>query len=78
MRHNSLYESQYGFRHNFSTDMAVIEIQDRIIKELNSGKEVIAVFMDLSKAFDALSHEILLQKLQCYGVYKRHIMPRLV
>lgn len=68
MRHNSLYESQYGFRHNFSTDMAVIEIQDRIIKELNSGKEVIAVFMDLSKAFDALSHEILLQKLQYYGV----------
>ena len=46
----------------------IIEIQDRIIKELNSGKEVIAVFMDLSKAFDALSHEILLQKLQYYGV----------
>ena len=68
LKHNLLHDSQYGFRQNFSTDMAIIELQDRIIRELNNGKEVLAVFMDLSKAFDALSHEILLQKLPYYGV----------
>ena len=48
--------------------MAIIELQDRIIRELNNGKEVLAVFMDLSKAFDTLSHEILLPKLPYCGV----------
>ena len=68
LKHKLLHDSQYGFRQNFSTDMAIIELQDRIIRELNNGKEVLAVFMDLSKAFDALSHKILLQKLPYYGV----------
>lgn len=68
LQHNFLYDSQYGFRQNYSTDMAVIEIHDRIVKELNEGKSVIGVFMDLSKAFDSLSHDILLQKMQHYGI----------
>ena len=67
-KHDVLYQGQYGFRANYSTEMAVIEIHDRIINYLNDQKHVIGICMDLSKAFDSLSHSILLKKLQYYGI----------
>ena len=48
--------------------MANIELIDRIITALDEKKLPISIFMDLSKAFDTLNHEILLGKLQCYGI----------
>ena len=68
LKNDVLYQGQYGFRKNVSTEMAVVEIQDRIISEINENKSVIGIFMDLSKAFDSLSHNILLKKLWYYGV----------
>lgn len=62
-----LSESQYGFRKNRSTDYAAIELVDRISQVLDNKKKAIAIFMDLSKAFDSLNHEILLKKLAYYG-----------
>ena len=41
---------------------------DHIIKNLDAGKIPIAVYLDLSKAFDTLNHEILLTKLKFYGL----------
>jgi hypothetical protein len=43
-----------------STDLAVAEFIDRITKTLDSGEKSQAIFMDLSKAFDSLDHDILL------------------
>ena len=65
---NLLYYSQHGFRKLHSTETAALEFIDKILKHLDSGKLPIAVFIDLSKAFDTIDHKILLYKLQYYGV----------
>lgn len=68
---NLIYESQYGFRPGHSTNLAALEFVNRIVNSLdrkNQSHQSIAIFMDLSKAFDTLNHEILLQKLQHYGL----------
>jgi len=64
---NLLHISQYGFRKAHSTELAALELVDRVGKELDSKKTPISIFLDLSKAFDTLDHKILLTKLQYYG-----------
>ena len=66
--HKLLYDSQYGFRAGHSTELASIELIDRITQDLDKGKIPISIFLDLSKAFDTLDHVILLQKLNYYGI----------
>ena len=64
---NLFFNSQYGFRENHSTEFASIELVDRIYKLLDMNKNPIALFCDLSKAFDTLDHNILFKKLSYYG-----------
>ena len=66
--HKLLYDSQYGFRAGHSTELASIELIDRITQDLDKGKIPISIFLDLSKASDTLDHVILLQKLNHYGI----------
>ena len=66
--HKLFYKSQYGFRKGHSTELACLELLDRVFEQLDEGKLPIAIFIDLSKAFDTLDHEILLTKLQYYGI----------
>ena len=67
-KHKLFYTSQYGFRKAHSTELACLELVDRIFKELDRGELPIAIFIDLSKAFDTLDHRILLAKLKYYGI----------
>ena len=65
---NLLAEQQYGFRTNHSTEYAAVKLVDTISKEMESGSMPTALYIDLSKAFDTLSFDILLYKLNYYGV----------
>ena len=65
---NLFYKIQYGFRKNHSTELAALELIDRIKCDLDKGNVPVAIFFDLSKAFDTLDHLILLKKLSFYGI----------
>ena len=65
-----LYEHQYGFRRGHSTEHPVVHLLDRIYKAFENpsgSKYTLAIFIDLTKAFDTCSVEILLSKLNHYG-----------
>ena len=63
-----LYERQFGFRKGRSTEMAVTEAVSIITRALNDKDSILAVNMDLSKAFDTINHDILCKKLGKYGI----------
>jgi hypothetical protein len=65
---NILYPLQHGFRPGHSTDMSLINMQDLISKAIDSSKYSIGIFLDLAKAFDTVDHNVLLSKLENYGV----------
>ena len=66
-KNNILSNTQFGFRKGLSTEAAIIHFIDEIHKGLNDRQYTAAVFMDLSKAFDVLDHNILKLKLEHYG-----------
>ena len=65
---NILYNKQFGFREGFSTEMALITSLDYITKALDDREHVLALFLDLRKAFDMVNFNILFSKLAHYGV----------
>ena len=62
------FHSQYGFRKKHSCKHAITELIGEISKGLENKKHTIALFIDLSKAFDTISHDILYRKLDRYGI----------
>lgn len=65
--HNILMDCQFGFRDSRGTQDAVFSFLREIYVHLNDNEATAVVFCDFSKAFDCVSHEILLQKLDYYG-----------
>ena len=74
-KHKIIYDYQFGFREKYSTYLALIKLTEKISEALDEGKNVIGIFLDFSKAFDTISHEILLKKLYHMGfrgpIYQR-------
>ena len=66
-QNNILGRYQYGFRSNYSTSMALTDIANKIVDTFEENSFLIGVFVDLSKAFDTINHNIMLAKLQYYG-----------
>ena len=65
---HQLYESQYGFPNQHSCDNAVGEVVSQIGKNLEQNRMSVAFFLDLSKALDTLQHDLLLHKMERYGL----------
>ena len=63
-----LYQYQFGFRKKHSTTLALIEITDNILKDLEEGNFTAGIFIDFKKAFDTVDHKILFSKLEHYGI----------
>jgi hypothetical protein len=61
---NLLYKHQYGFLRGKCTEHNLLHVTNKITEALNDGKFCIGIFLDLKKAFDVCSHEILLKKLE--------------
>ena len=68
VQNNILSDNQFGFTHNLSTYMALLKLTDTISKELNNKQYSIGIFLDFSKAFDTINHDILVDKLNYYGI----------
>ena len=67
-RLNLLYTKQFGFRRKHSTVHTLLSMCQKIADALDEHKFACGVFVDLQKAFDTVDHEILLAKLQHYGI----------
>ena len=63
-----LYEFQFGFRKKHSTYLAHLILLDRITKSLDHGETALGIYLNFSKAFDTVNHEILLKNLYHYGI----------
>ena len=69
-----LYNQQFGFRKNHSTELAATLFLDNIRKEMDSGRLCGAVFVDLRKPFDTISRSSVVCKLSEYGTMSLQII----
>ena len=66
--HKILYKYQFGFRERHSTELALHFLNNYVANSFENRKYALAVFLDFSKGFDTVNFEILLHKLEHYGI----------
>ena len=73
-KNNLLGNKQFGFRSLHSTALALGKSVDHWLMNIDNGKINSVVFLYIKKAFHTVNHEILLQKLSCYGIKDQELM----
>ena len=67
-QHNILYDLQHGFRDKRSCESQLIGFIDDVVNAVHGGNQTDVIVMDFSKAFDKVSHCLLVDKLRRYGI----------
>ena len=67
-KHKVIHKNQCGFQSNVSTNHALIDVVSDCFDNINNNQYTGLIFLDLTKAFDTVNHEILLHKLEHYGI----------
>ena len=65
---NLLFDKQFGFQLNNSTEHATLQLVNYISSSFERGEQTLGIFIDLPKAFHTVDHEILISKLEYYGI----------
>ena len=65
---NIIYDLKFGFRQKFSISLALINLTENIKQALDKGYIGCSLFVNLQKIFDTVDYEILLSKLDYYGI----------
>lgn len=68
---NLLSDVQFGFRRNCSTQDALLNFTENVYDALDANEFFLSIFVDFSKAFDTVKHDILLGKMYKYGIRGR-------
>ena len=63
-----LFQHQFGFQKNKSTSLAILDIYTNLTKSMENDSFSCCVFLDFAKAFDTVNHNILISKLEHYGI----------
>lgn len=67
-RNKTIHVNQYGFQPNSSTLSATVNLVNEIQQNIDRRRLCSAIFIDVSKAFDCVPHNLLLKKMQSYGI----------
>ena len=67
-KYDILFQSQYGFHFNHNCEHAILELSGKILQAHEKNEHPVCIFLDLSKAFDMLNHQVLLCKLDKIGI----------
>ena len=62
------FRVNYGFRSNHNCEHAILELTGNILQAHEKGEHPVCIYLDLSKAFDMLNHQVLLCKLEKIGI----------
>ena len=68
-----MFNKQFGFSAGHSTEYALLELVDQISNTFNDQNYLLGIFIHFPKGFDTVSHKILIQKLEHYGVNGKNL-----
>lgn len=68
LKYDIITKEQYGFQQHKSTEQALLQIKVKIVENIENKQLTLGLFLDFKKAFDTVQHDILLKKLEKYGI----------
>ena len=73
VENNILYQKQFWFQNVHSTGHAFLQLVNQITEAFSERKYTLWIFIDLSKAFETVNHNILVEKIKIYGIQSENL-----